>query len=706
MVQAAQLAGARERRPQAGGPLEAEGHHRRLPLRPPAQEPDLAVAQAGRARGVRGPEEDLRTDPARARVRSLVHPGAEQEFLVPEGRRAVGRGRARRPYRHQGQERLRADHPAVPPARPHPEQRVRHRVVEAEQVPAPRGPAAAERVQDGGEDRRGVAAVVRGALAAQEQRVVARDPGQARVRAVRGPAVRRRERRRPPLLLRAGRRVVVQPYESFPVRVRRRRRRLAEQRARHEERGEHGAPAPAGEEQGARHGREARAREQERPGGEDRARQRREGQGQDDRRAAGHRPAVRPSVGQGRPRRQDQDPGEDERLPVRAAVRRREGVPEQMRRAPLHRRRHRRAQPRPQPPLPARHVPAEEQGPREQRDRRADEGRRGREAVRHREQPGEEVRPGHRGELPHQARVGLPGAEEDGEEHGGREAHPEARRDRRPHQGPYPEGVRHRQTDQEDQGGAQGRHVRRVEVRDPADRHHQRAEQRPAPLPHPLAHQAEQREGDQAVQPHRVVRALRERPAAQRVRGAEHRRPPPRPRAEAAQQERRRGRRDRRLQDGDRVHRVLDVPAREERHQRGERARQVGAVVGQEARPPARPPVEQEPAVRPPPQQVPQVRVERHELVGEVVHGPVARPEGEDPGDGVPAADGDDGEEGGQEARAAVLRHDGSNMPAKAGETAGREGSSRDGRPEVPRGRRGRRTAAGTGGAGRHPGDG
>ncbi|CAM5542509.1 hypothetical protein STANM309S_00938 [Streptomyces tanashiensis] len=86
VVQAAEFAGAREDRPQAGDPLHAQRGQRRAALRAAAEEPDRGViAQAGRARALRGPEEDLRTDRAGARARSLVHPGAEQEFLVAEG---------------------------------------------------------------------------------------------------------------------------------------------------------------------------------------------------------------------------------------------------------------------------------------------------------------------------------------------------------------------------------------------------------------------------------------------------------------------------------------------------------------------------------------------------------------------------------------------------------------------------------------------
>ncbi|CAM5542432.1 hypothetical protein STANM309S_00936 [Streptomyces tanashiensis] len=298
-----------------------------------------------------------------------------------------------------------------------------------------------------------MAAVVGGALAAQEQRIVARDPGQPGVRAVRGPAVGRREGRRPPLVLRAPRRVVVEPREPLPVRVRRRRRGLPEQGAGDEERGEQPVPAPAGQQERARHRRQSRAREEQRPGGEQAARQGPGREGEDGRRPAEQRPPVREAVREARPGGEDEDAGQDEGLAVRAAVRGGEDVPDEMRGAPLHRHRHRRAQPSPQPPLPAGRVPAEEQRPREQRHRRADEGRRGREAVRHREQPGQHVRTCRRVEVPDHARVGVPGAEEDGDEEGGREADAERRRHHRPEQRAPPEGVRDRQADQE-QGDA------------------------------------------------------------------------------------------------------------------------------------------------------------------------------------------------------------------------------------------------------------
>ena len=202
-------------------------------------------------------------------------------------------------------------------------------------------------------------------------------------------------------------------------------------------------------------------------------------------------------------------------------------------------------------------------------------------------------------------------------------------------------------TDRGDVGG--------VEVGGPAQGDDQDGHDRPPARPRPLADQAQQREGDEAVEPHRVVGGQHHRPAAQRVGRAEQAGRPP---AAGAQREQQAGHRrggGHRLQDGDDVHREVDPVAGEHADEQGEGAGDVRAQVRQEAGAVSGLPVEQDAAVGPAVQQVPQVGVERHELVAQVVHVARAEPERVLPRDRVARAEGDRRDAGREKGRSQPL---------------------------------------------------
>lgn len=609
-----------------------------------AQAEGGAVREAGRRVVLRGPQVGLRAraaDPGRERV--LVHPCAQQQFLVGEGGVAVGDGWAGRAGRHQRGDRRAADRAVGLEARADREDGVRHRVVDALDVAPARGPAGSEGGHRAREHLRGVAAVVRAALPAQQQRVVARQGGPARVGAVRRPAPGARQGLGARGMGRAPGRVVVETAQLPPVAVGGRRGRLRQQHHRQQPGRRERRPAVAQRPPG-------RAR-QDQPAAEQHVPRRRHQRaparpqrgGRQDARPRRQRRQPRQARRQPGPGGDHGDPGQDEGLPVRASVRRREQVPGQVCRRPLERERHGHHQPRPPQPGARRRRPVEGQRGHQQQRPGAHEDGGGGEGVRPRQQPREEVGPGHRPELLDPPRVGPSGAEE--------QRHQDRRREPDPQQGAPGRPRDHRQTapdalagqrhpSHQHQRRTQRRHVGGVEVGGPADGDDQRREHRPPPAQGPFAGQAQQGEGDQPVQPHRVVGSLDHRPAAQRVRGPEQPGRPPRPAPLRAQQPGHRRRRDRRLEHGDDVHREVDVLAREEPDEDGERAGQVGAQVRQEAGAVAGLPVEQQSAPRTAVQEVPQVRVEGDELVAEVVDAAVARSVREDPGGGVPGAHG------------------------------------------------------------------
>ncbi|MCF0089925.1 hypothetical protein B0E37_05026 [Streptomyces sp. MH192] len=352
-------------------------------------------------------------------------------------------------------------------------------------------------------------------------------------------------------------------------------------------------------------------------------------------------------VGERVPGGAHQDRAHHERLPVRAAVGGAEGVPGQMGGRPLQGEDDGEDEHRPACPLPHGYRPVEGEGEGEHQRGDADVEAWARVGVRRRQQTGQQVLGGHRGEVACPAGVGVARAGVDGDDERCGQAHPEDggergpahRRERRPagrSVGPQPQ--------QEDEGGAQGGHVGGVEVGGPGERHDQDARHPVPPLPRPLADQAQQGQGEEAVEPHRVVRGVGQGPAAQGVRGAQEPGRPPRAGAQAGQQPGHGGSGARGLEEGDHVDREVDLVAREQRHQRGEGTAEVGAEVGQKAGAVPGLPVDEQSAVGPAVQQVPQVRVEGHVLVAQVVDVAGAGAEGEAAGEDVTAAEPGGGE--------------------------------------------------------------
>ena len=244
-AQAADLPGEPRRGPEGGAARSAvrrEGGPRlvRVRPRPPrgGQQPAARLGHRGRARGGR-------------QGRHLVHGRSQHPFLAGEDGLLAGGGRERAAYGQQrGRARRTGDeqgaalrHRGQIAADAH--ERLAHRVLEAERVAALHVPAAAQGLEGAGGGRGHEAAVVRAALAAEQQRVVVGELVRARIGARARPVgageqpVPRRERR-------PGQRDLgLEPVDPVPYRG---HRQCGVRRAEHDGAGQRGGDGGPGRE--------------------------------------------------------------------------------------------------------------------------------------------------------------------------------------------------------------------------------------------------------------------------------------------------------------------------------------------------------------------------------------------------------------------------------------------------------------------------
>ncbi len=600
-------------------------------------------------------------------LRDLVHGGAQDGLLA--GVNAVRRVRGGVRAGADGDQRGRREPLGRPAARVGPradprtdrEDRVEHRVVGAEEGPAVVLEAVPEGLQRPVRGLREVAAVVLRPLRAERQRVVVRGLRRARVGPVRRPVLDPADGVEVPgdRLVRGGDRLGPALAGPAGVGAGRGHGGLREDDADHQHGGDRDQETAllAEPQQDERQQRDAPAAEHRRPGPAAEVVGVAQYEGGRDQQGGhqGQVPRARP-VGQRQPGQHHHHPAEDEGLAVRVAVRHRQPVPHVLRGRELEGGQDQRGGGCPHQTGAARDGGVEQEGAGQDQAERghvqpgaAAPQVGGRQHAREEDLDPYGVEGGGLGGLRGAARQERRQQQREREQDAG----PGGRRG--PPQGQQPLAGRRvagGQTDrQQDAGGHRGHH-RRVEVPEPGERDQQGRSRPAAALQAPLDGDAEHREGDQAPEPHRDVRGVAERPAAQAVGRPEHAPLPPRAGVQFAEVHRHHGGGGAHRDRGDREDGEVDVGARDEDGQPGERVAEVGVVVGQELLSEAAAPGEEQVAGGLPVHQVPERPVEGDVLVRLVVEGASGVAEGERAARHPGRAEGGRGQEEGQQGAA------------------------------------------------------